>query len=239
MRRPAPVVAALALGLLPLQAHALCEEERGPADPARIGAGPAGFGSLPEACPASDLALQGDASLLDAAEEDFYGSVTAALAIRGRYALDDRLWVSAWLPGPQFLYVANATVDTSQVELGPSALGLHASLPVTKSARLAPFARALVPTETVYRNATRYGFDHGFTFEYRVKEQLDLLSGMSPRRLTPRCSTWPAAPPSVSNTCSERAVGASGARGTSRHPSSYSTSRGSPPATRPPRRASA
>jgi hypothetical protein len=174
--------AALALGLtlsIPTTVHALCEKGRGGADPARIGTGPAGFGSLPEACPATELALQGDATLLDAAAEDFYGSLFAGAALRGRYALDERVWVSAWLPGPQFLYVANATVETSALELGPSALGIHASLPVSRRARLAPFARALVPTETVYRNATRYGFDHGFTFSYRTFRTLDVLAGAS------------------------------------------------------------
>jgi hypothetical protein len=173
---------AVALGLalsLPATAHALCEKGRDPADPARIGTGPAGFGSLPEACPATEVGLQGDVVLLDAASEDFYGSLVAAAAVRGRYALDERVWVSAWLPGPQFLYVANATVEATSVELGPSALGLHLSLPVATRARLAPFARALIPTETVYRNATRYGFDHGFTFEYHVLPKLDVLGGAS------------------------------------------------------------
>jgi hypothetical protein len=173
---------ALAFGLalsLPATVQALCDKGRGLAEPARIGTGPASFGSLPEACPATDVALQGDAALLDAAAEDFYGSLFAGAAVRARYALDERVWVSAWLPGPQFLYVANATVEASSVELGPSALGLHASLPVSERARLAPFVRALVPTETVYRNATRYGFDHGFTFGYRALRKLDLLGGTS------------------------------------------------------------
>jgi hypothetical protein len=172
------VAVGLALSL-PATAHALCEKGQGPAEPARIGSGPAGFGSLPEACPATDIALHGEGALLDAASEDFYGSLVAGAAIRGRYALDERVWVSAWLPGPQFLYVANATVEASAVELGPSALGIHVSVPVSKRGRLAPFARALVPTETVYRNATRYGFDHGFTFEYRAHRMLDVLGGAS------------------------------------------------------------
>jgi hypothetical protein len=163
---------------LPATAHALCGAQHRRADPARIGAGPAGFGSLPEVCPATELALQGDLALLVATEE-FHGSVAAGAALRGRYALDDRIWVSAWLPGPEFHYVANATVDASAVELGASSLGIHASLPVSRRARLAPFARALVPTETIYRNATRYGFDHGFTFEYRALRKLDLIGGTS------------------------------------------------------------
>jgi hypothetical protein len=180
MRRTSVPALLMTLAVLaPAPADALCGAGTEPADPARVGPGPAGFGALPEVCPRSEIGLQGDATLLDAASEDFYGSLVAGVGIRGRYALDERVWVSAWLPGPEFLYVANATVETSAVELGASALGVHVSLPVTKRARLAPFARALVPTETVYRNATRYGFDHGFTFEQRVHRKLDVIGGAS------------------------------------------------------------
>lgn len=178
-RSRAAALGALCLaGGLPGTARALCGQERPPADPARIAPGPAGFGSLPEVCAGMELSLQGDVALLVATDE-FYGSIAAAGALRGRYALDDRVWVSGWLPGPEFRYVANATVDASQLDLGASALGLHVSLPVSERARLAPFARALIPTETVYRSATRYGFDHGFTFAYRAWRKLDLLGGAS------------------------------------------------------------
>jgi hypothetical protein len=180
MKRTRARILAATLSLLtPNVAHALCEPGSEPAEPARIGAGPAGFGTLPEACARTEIGLQGEAALLDAAKEDFYGSLMAGVAIRGRFALDERAWVSASLPGAEFLYVANATVETSAVELGASALGVHVSLPATKRARLAPFVRALVPTETVYRNATRYGFDHGFTFQARLLRKLDGIFGAS------------------------------------------------------------
>jgi hypothetical protein len=139
MRRTSVPALLMTLAVLaPAPADALCGAGTEPADPARVGPGPAGFGALPEVCPRSEIGLQGDATLLDA-----------------------------------------ASVETSAVELGASALGVHVSLPVTKRARLAPFARALVPTETVYRNATRYGFDHGFTFEQRVHRKLDVIGGAS------------------------------------------------------------
>lgn len=169
-------LAVLGAGLLAAPARALCDAPR-PAAPARVGPGPAGFGSLPEACPGTEVGLLGDAALLDAAAEDFYGSVVVGAAVHGRYALDERVWVSAWLPGPQLHYVANATVETSSIELGPTAFGVHVSLPVTERSRLAPYARALVPTETIYRNATRYGFDHGLSFGHRLSPRLDVLGG--------------------------------------------------------------
>lgn len=175
------IAAALALSSLFVAANAaaLCEPDaRDPSAPARIGFGPAGFGSLPEACPATEIALQGDATILVATEE-FYGSIAAGATVRGRYALGDRVWVSAWAPGPSYFYVANATVDASSVDLGASALGVHVSLPFFGGGRFAPFARALVPTETIYQHAVRYGFDHGFTTAFRALERLEILSGMS------------------------------------------------------------
>jgi hypothetical protein len=153
-------------------------EVRDPSAPARIGFGPAGFGSLPEACPATEVALQGDAALL-VATEDFYGSLAAGAAVRGRFAINEHAWVSAWAPGPSFFYVANATVDASSVDLGPSSLGVHFAIPVSERARLAPFARALLPTETIYQHAVRYGFDQGFTLALGALKELEVLTGMS------------------------------------------------------------
>jgi len=170
---------ALASFLVAAKARALCEPEaRDPSAPARIGFGPAGFGSLPEACAATSIALQGDAAILVATDE-FYGSIGAGAAVRARYAFGDRVWVSAWLPGPSYFYVANATVDASSVDIGASAIGVHVSLPFSKRARFAPFARTLLPTETIYENAVRYGFDHGFTVAVSALERLEILSGMS------------------------------------------------------------
>jgi hypothetical protein len=144
--------------------------------PARIGFGPAGFGSLPEVCPASEVGLQGDAALL-VATEDFYGTVAAGGAIRGRYALGRGTWVSAWAPGPAFLYVANATVEHSSVDLGPSSLGLHTSVPFSPTIRFAPFVRTLLPTETIYHHAVRYGVEHGFTFGWHGHPKIEVYSG--------------------------------------------------------------
>jgi len=177
--RTAAAAFALSGLLVASNAQALCEPDaRDPSAPLRIGFGPAGFGALPEACPATDVALQGDAAIL-VATDDFYGSIAAGAALRARYAFGDRVWVSAWAPGPSYFYVANATVDASSVDVGASALGVHVSLPFFRGARLAPYARTLLPTETIYQHAVRYGFDQGFTLALRALDHLEILSGMS------------------------------------------------------------
>ncbi len=146
--------------------------------PARIGAGPAGFGALPEACAGTDVSLSADGALL-VNTGNFYGSLEAAAAVRARYAFGERLWISAFLPGPDFRYVANATVDASSLDLGPMAFGLHVSVPFARRGRLAPFARVLVPTETVFENAVRYGVEQGFSVAWPLRPDLELLGGVT------------------------------------------------------------
>ena len=144
--------------------------------PARIGPGPAGFGSLPEACAGTEVSLQGDAALLVAAD-DFYGSVSASVALRARYAVSQHFWLSLWAPGLDYRYVANATVTADSLDLGASALSAHVALPIGRRAQLAPYLRVLVPTETVFVNGTRYGVEHGFALTYRATPELELVGG--------------------------------------------------------------
>jgi hypothetical protein len=161
-------------------AGAACErgELPEPGVPARVAPGPAGLGSIPEACAATELALRADAALL-VASDDFYGGIQARGVVRARYALSSSVWLSAWLPGPDYRYVANATLTADSFDVGASALGIHVGLPLAAKARLAPFARVLVPTETVFQNATRWGFDQGLSFAGQLTSRIELLGGLS------------------------------------------------------------
>jgi hypothetical protein len=174
-------VSLLALGLVLSGARAradICDvsARRDPGAPARLGPGPAGFGSLPEACPGSDLALQADAALL-VATDDFYGSLSAGVAVRGRYAVSDRFWFSLWTPGVEYRYVANATVTAGSTDLSAGAVGVHFPLRLGSRAELAPYARLLIPTESVFVNAMRYGVDHGVAFAWLAARPLSLVGG--------------------------------------------------------------
>jgi len=144
--------------------------------PARIGPGPAGFGSLPQACAGTEVSLESNAALLIAAD-DFYGSIRAGVALSGRYAVSRHFWLSLWAPGLEYRYVANATVTADSVDLGAGAVGAHLALPLGQNAEFAPYLRVLVPTETIFVNGVRYGVEHGFALTYRTSPHLELVGG--------------------------------------------------------------
>jgi hypothetical protein len=180
MRAPIIAGALLALAVCPRPLRAACATERSldRGAPLRSAPGPAGFAGIPEACAATEVALQGDAAAL-VAVEDFFGTLEAGAALRARYAPSRALWFSLWLPGLSYRFAANATVEAESVDLGAGALGVHFGLPLGEATQLAPFARLLLPTETVFVHATRYGFEQGFSFVHEPAEWLELVGGMS------------------------------------------------------------
>lgn len=146
--------------------------------PLRIGLGPAGLGTVPEACPATEVALHGwAAALID--EPDFYGWAYAGSALRFRVAVHERAWLSLAMPGLEYWYVANATVEADSTEMSAGAVGLHVPWAATADVQLAPYLRLLLPTETVYRHAQRYGADTGIAAVWRVQRLLELVGGAS------------------------------------------------------------
>jgi len=146
--------------------------------PARVGLGPAGFGSIPEACPATEASLQGSGSLL-VAMDDFYGWVDTGLAPRARLRLSERAWFSAWLPGLEYRYCANATIEASSTGLSAASVGVHHGFLLGRSMGVAPFVRVLVPLESGYLNATRYGFDHGVSAVAELGSSVEAVGGVS------------------------------------------------------------
>ncbi len=178
--RALALVATLAALFAARPASAACDSERSydRGAPLRNAAGPAGFAGLPEACAANEIALQSDAAAL-VAVADFFGTLEAALALRARYAPFRRLWFSLWVPGLSYRFAANATVEAESVDLGPGALGIHWGLPLGTRTELSPFARLLLPTESVFVHATRYGFEHGLSLVYEPSRRLELLGGVS------------------------------------------------------------
>lgn len=146
--------------------------------PARLGFGPAGLGSAPEACPATDSALQGFASALIAVD-DFYGMLEAAVAPRFRRRLSERDWLSLSLPALEYRFSANATIEASTVGLGDAAFGYHRMFPLSARLALAPYVRVLYPFDSGYRNATRYGVEHGISGSLRLEPWLELVGGLA------------------------------------------------------------
>ena len=141
---------------------------------ARLGFAPAGFGSVPEACPVTDSSLQGTASAL-LAFDDFYGLLEAGVAPRFRRRLFDSDWVSLWLPSLEYRFSANATIEAHTLGLGDAAVGYHHALAVNQRLVLTPYLRVLYPFDTGYRNATRYGFEHGLSASLLLSPRIELV----------------------------------------------------------------
>jgi hypothetical protein len=146
--------------------------------PPRLSFGPGGFGSVPEACPATDSALQAFASALIAVD-DFYGSLEAGLAPRFRRRLSGNDWLSLWLPPLQYRFSANATIEASTVGIGDAAFGYHRAYVLDEQLALAPYVRVLYPFDSGYRNATRYGVEHGLAANLRLDARLELVGGLA------------------------------------------------------------
>lgn len=181
MRRHA-LLAAMLVGTLGARAaHAgdACTSQQPEAGvPIRLLIGPAALGTVPEACAANEVALQSWGAVLIAANE-FYGSLDAGGAPVGRFVLPGGSWVSVFLPGFEYRFVANASIEAEAKSLSGSSLGWHVPLSVSRRVQIAPFARVLFPSETVYHRATRFGFDEGIAAVWRIRPFLELTGGYS------------------------------------------------------------
>lgn len=174
-----PLVLALVLALAPPASASPCtsvQPESGA--PIRITPGPAELGSIPEACPANEVALRGWGAAL-IAKEDYYGSLDAGSALRFRMAHPDGPWLSLFMPGIEYRFVANATVEGEGTEMSAGSLSGHLPIALGPATQLAPFARVLLPTETVYRRATRFGFDGGTSGVWRIHRVFEATGGVS------------------------------------------------------------
>lgn len=172
------VAAALALSPRAARADACAAPGPEAGAPVRAALGPADFGAVPEACGRYELSLRGHLGLL-IAEDDFYGNVAAGGALRGRILLPGGSWVSATQPGVVYRFVANATVEAESVDISAATLGWHQPLAIGDALQIAPYARVLLPTETVLENAARYGLEQGIGFVASLHEMVELTGGYS------------------------------------------------------------
>lgn len=172
--------ALILLALLGRSASALaCDTERlDTGMPVQVPLGPAGFGTLPAACGAKSLAFKGAGSAL-VAEEDFYGYLEGSASLEARYTLPSGDWLSLETPSLDYWFSANATVEVDTVEMGPGALGYHAQLPVLHGVTVAPYAELLLPSDTIYHNARRYGLTHGVSAMTSLTPSLEVVGGLT------------------------------------------------------------
>jgi hypothetical protein len=158
--------AAATLGLLLVArsagAAACPEAWSAAAGPLPAGVGPADFGAVPEACPASEIALRARGTLLVAsAAPDFFGSVAAGATLRARLLVGERTWISLALDAVTFRYVANAVVTSSGLAFGPPTVGVHRALGHRDDLALAVYLRALLPLDTAREEGVETGGEAG------------------------------------------------------------------------------
>ena len=158
---------------------ALQDLRPGERSPIRIAAlDAADFGAAAEACGRTSLALESRASLLDASDE-FYGQIYLNTSLRGTLALSKRVWLSLLVPGLEYRFVANATIDTSVLSLGGGAGGIHVSLVEWERSALAVYGRILIPSETIFQQATRLGVEPGLSFLHAMHPMFTLHANLA------------------------------------------------------------
>jgi hypothetical protein len=147
-------------------------------EPARLVMGPAGLGAVPESCPVTEAGLQGFGSAL-VAVNDFYGYVDGGLSAYLRYAFTKRDWFSFRFVPLEYRFSANATIEASRLGLGAGAIGYHHQTAVFRRFTLSTYARVLIPSDSAYRNAIEYGFDHGVSMSFLPKTWFAFTGGIS------------------------------------------------------------
>lgn len=159
-------------------------ERVGDRTPIRMAMGDAAdFGAAQEACPRTAVTLESRASAL-VATDDFYGRLYANVSVRGLVALPPMfaarpMWLSLFAPGFEYRLVANATIDQTRASLGAGALGWHMGVFNHDRTALALSVRALLPTETIFQRATRFGFEPGLALVYVWNTRFELNGNLA------------------------------------------------------------
>lgn len=149
-----------------------------PGVPIRVPLGPRRPRQLPEVCPATAVALASGVSALIATDE-FYGALAASTGLVLRLTVTENSWLSATPPGLDYLFSANATVEASRLETSGASLGYHVSFRLPGEVRISPYAKLLLPFESAYAHARRFGTEWGASAAWQWLPSLHLLGGVS------------------------------------------------------------
>ena len=126
------------------------------------GAGPADFGTVPEACGATDgvLRLRGAAALAPSMP-DYYGSIFASATVRGRYQLGERTTLSLAADVFDYRYTNNGGLASSPVSAGPVTFAAHQMVALGSDTAASLYARALLPLDTGRQSGVEPGLELG------------------------------------------------------------------------------
>jgi hypothetical protein len=174
------MLATLALLAAAPAARACPELWEAAAGPLPAGIGPADFGAIPEACPASDLALRVRGSLLVASSApDFYGNVTTGAMLRYRFPVTARSWMSLAIDAVTFSYVANAVVASSGFSAGPPTVGLYHTAVRTDAWDVAVYGRGLLPLDGARHDGFETGLELGGAGRLTLRSRAGLNGGLA------------------------------------------------------------
>ena len=134
------------------------------------GTGPADFGAIPDACPATEVAMRARGAMLIASTmPDYYGSILTSAMLRGRYRLSERSSLSLAVDALNYRYVNNGGLSAMGASFGPANAGVPPpGLAGREDGELA--VRALAATR-------RYGAAEWGAHRHRARRQLS-----APRR---------------------------------------------------------
>ena len=133
------------------------------------GDGPADFGTIPEACLASDVTLRARGALLVAASKpDFFGSILAGAMLRARRPIGTKSWLTLALDVVDFRYINNGGLAATGLSFGPATLGYNRTVYATDGSTTAGYARLLLPIDTARQNGFETGLEVGGVVRARL-----------------------------------------------------------------------
>jgi hypothetical protein len=144
------------------------------------GTGPADFGAIPEACPATDVAMRARGALLIASTmPDYYGSILTSAMLRGRYRLSERSSLSLAVDALNYRYVNNGGLSATGASFGPATLAYHHVVWLGDRTASSLYARLLLPVDTARQGGVRTGIELGGSFRRRAGSRVVFDGGLA------------------------------------------------------------
>jgi len=141
---------------------------------------PADFGTIPEACAASDVWLRLRGSLLDdSGGPGYFGDVLADVTVRARRRLGPHGWLSVAIDLFNDRYVNNGGLASTGPSFGPATVGYYQGIFATARTATAIYARVLLPLDTARQSGIETGLELGGSGRAHLGQRWVLDGGLS------------------------------------------------------------
>jgi hypothetical protein len=149
------------------------------------GTGPADFGAIPDACPATDVAMRARGAVLIASSmPDYYGSILTSAMLHGRYRLSERSSLSLAVDALNYRYVNNGGLAAMGASFGPATLAYHHVVWLGAKTASSLYARLLLPVDTARQGGVRTGIELGGSFRRRAGTRVVFDGGLAVTTVT-------------------------------------------------------